>query len=101
MSSGAKVHPDRFWLGEILDRCRAVLAAEAGVALATPWQPHIGITIGVDPDGAGAGALGKTLGPDHVPAPDTRGEAIGRAVGDPQGIGLVLELDDADDGSED
>src|SRR5579862_9071558 len=83
---GAEIDPHRFGFSEVLDRRRAVLAAEAGVALATPRQPHIGIAIGIDPDGAGAGPLGKALRTEHIAAPDTRSEAIGSAVGDPQRI---------------
>src|SRR5215472_17040361 len=68
-TSGAEVHPHRLRLGEILDRGGAVLAAEVGIALAAPWQPHIGIAVGVDPDRAGAGALGEALYPADVVAP--------------------------------
>src|SRR5262249_43746495 len=79
----------------------AVFAAEAGVAFAAPRQPHIGVAIGVDPDRAGAGLLRKPLHAAHVGAPDAGGEAVGGAVSDAQRIGLVLELDHADDGTED
>src|ERR1700732_4140800 len=78
--SNVEVHPDGLRLGEILDRGRAVLAAKTGVALATPGQPHIGIAIGVDPDRAGAGFLGKTLHPSDVAAPDTCGQTIRGAI---------------------
>src|SRR5262245_4964012 len=73
-SSDAQVHPHRFRLGKIVDRCRAMLAAEAGIALTAPRQPHIGIAIGVDPHGAGAGAFGKALHTTHVAAPNAGGE---------------------------
>src|ERR1700733_13336750 len=70
--------------------------AKAGIALATPWQAHTGITIGVDPDRAGSRLLDETLHASHVAAPDAGGQAIGGAVGDPQGVGFIAELDDAD-----
>lgn len=36
-----------------------------------------------------------------VAAPDASGDAVGRAVGDPQSAGLIPELDDADNPAED
>src|SRR4051812_22992169 len=97
--SDGQIHPDSLRLGEIVERGGAVLAAEAGVPLAAPGQAHVGIAIGVHPDRAGAGPLGEALQLADVAAPDAGSEAVGRAVGDAQGVGLVLELDDADDGA--
>src|ERR1700756_3198216 len=100
-TSGVQVHPDRLRLGEILDRGGAMLAAEAGIAFTAPWQPNIRVAVGVDPYRAGAGAPGEALHAAHVATPDAGGEAVRRAVGEPERLGLVLELDDADDGAED
>src|SRR3954447_12141352 len=99
--SHVEVHPHRLRLGEILDRGRAVFAAEAGIAHAAPRQPHVGIAIGVDPDRAGTGLLRKALHASDIPAPDAGSQAIGGTVGDPQRIGLVAELDHAHDWAED
>src|SRR5260370_7726916 len=64
-----QVHPNGFRLGEILDRRRAVFAAEAGIAHAAPRQPHIGIAIGFYPAGAGICLLRETLYASAVPTP--------------------------------
>src|ERR1700722_13727179 len=101
MSSDVELHPDGLWLGEIIDRRSAVFATQTRVALAAPRQPHIGIAVGIDPDRARPRLLGKTLHPSHVTAPDARGEAVRCAVGNPQRVGFVTELDDADDRAKD
>src|ERR1700721_2927887 len=93
--SGAEIHPDRFRLGEVLDRRRAVFAAKAGVALTAPRQPHIGIAVGVDPDGSGPRALGEALDPAHVAAPDACCKAIRDAIRSPQRVGFIPKLADA------
>src|SRR6266404_4679539 len=80
--SDVQVHPNGFGLGEILDGRRAVLATEAGIAHAAPRQPHIGIAIGVDPDGAGICFLRETLDASDVATPYPSREAVGSAVGD-------------------
>src|SRR6202048_110681 len=90
--SDVQVHPHRLRLGKIVDRRRAVFAAEAGIAHAAPRQPHVGIAIGIDPDGAGLGLLRETLHASDVPAPDASREAVGGTVGDPQRVGLVAEF---------
>ncbi len=59
-----------------------MLSAEAGIAYAAPRQPHIGIAIGVDPDGAGIHFLRETLHASDVSTPDARGKAVNGAVGD-------------------
>src|SRR5260370_36699899 len=59
--SDGQAHPNGFGLGEILDRCRAMLATEAGIAYTSPRRPHIGIAIAVDPDGAGICSLRDVL----------------------------------------
>src|SRR3982751_294906 len=99
--SNGQIHPDSLGLREIVERGGAVLAAEAGVALAAPGEAHVGVAIGVHPDRARARLLGEALQLADVAAPHAGGEAVGRAVGNPQSVGLVLELDDADDGPED
>src|SRR5215475_9018516 len=99
--SNVQVHPNRLRFGEIVDRRGAVLPAEAGIPLAAPRQSHIGIAIGVDPHRASPCPLRETLHTTHVAAPHPGSEAIGGAVGDAQCIGLVLELDHADDGTKD
>src|ERR1700694_3248561 len=80
--SDVQVHPNGFGLGEILDGRRAVLATKAGIAYTAPRQPHIGIAIGVDPDGAGICFLRETLDASDVATPYPSREAVGSAVGD-------------------
>src|SRR4051794_20500337 len=77
-----------------------MLAAETGIARAAPGEPDIRITISVDPDRAGLHLFGEALHAADVRAPDTGGEAVFRAIGLADGIGLVEEPDDADDGTE-
>src|ERR1700730_112776 len=74
--------------------------AEAGIAHAAPRQPHIGIAIGVDPDGAGIRFLRETLHASDVSTPNARGKAVGSAVGDPKRISFVAKLDDTHHGTE-
>src|SRR5260370_11789362 len=101
LASAIQIHPHRLGLGEILDRRRAVFAAEARIAHAAPWQPHIGVAIGIDPDGAGVRLLRETLHAPDVAAPYPSREAVGSTIGNAQRIGLVAELDDTHHGTED
>jgi hypothetical protein len=78
-----------------------MFAAEAGIAYTAPRQSHVGVTIGVDPDGAGICLLRETMDPSDVAAPDAGGEAVGRTVGNPQRVSLIAEFYDTHHGAED
>src|SRR5258708_569384 len=92
--SDVQVHPNRLRLGEIINRGRAMFSAEAGIAHSAPRQPHIGIAIGVDPDGASVCLLHETLHAPNVAAPHPSREAVGSTIGDAQRIGLITKLAD-------
>src|SRR3974390_1557888 len=76
-------------------------AAKAGLLEAAPRRFNVGGLHVVDPHDAGADLLHSAEGFEDVARPDGGGEAIGRVVSDADGVGFVVERNDAGDGSED
>src|SRR5882757_9435101 len=101
MRSLIERQPNGFRFREVGERGVAVLAAKTRFARSSPWQPNIGVTVGVDPDRAGLHAGGHAMHPSDVRAPDARRETIGGPVRDPNRILFVFEGDDRQDRSED
>ncbi|MCY1408111.1 hypothetical protein D9M71_234280 [compost metagenome] len=85
-------------MGEGVD---ALLAAIAALLEATTRRLHEAATVLVDHDAPRIQAGGHAVHASDIAAPDTGAEAELAIVGDAQGIGFVLEGDDAKDGAED
>src|SRR5580658_2879999 len=78
-------------LGVFVERVDAVLAAEPAVA--EPAEGHVRRehAVGVDPDGPGAQLGSDPVRPVHVLGPHRSGQAVGRVVGQLEGLFLVAE----------
>src|SRR5258708_7348458 len=93
MRSLIERQPDSFGFREVLERGVAMLAAKTRLARSSPWQPNIGVTVGVDPYRAGLQAGGHAMHPSDVRAPDARREPIGGPVRRPKRLPLALRGD--------
>src|ERR1700693_5359372 len=100
MRSLIERQPDGFGFREVLERGVAVLAAKTRLARSSPWQPNIGITVGIDPYRAGLHSGGHAMHPSDVRAPDARRETISGPIRDPNRILFVVEGNDRQDRSE-
>src|ERR1700736_2569129 len=100
MRSLIERQPDSLGFREVLERGGAVLPAKTRLARSSPWQPNIGVTVGVDPYRAGLQAGGHAMHPSDIRAPDARRQTIGGPVRDPHRILFVVEGNDRQDGSE-
>src|SRR3974377_224241 len=80
---------------------RAEFAAEAGLLEAAPWRFNVGGLHVVDPHDASANLLPRPEGFEDVARPDGGGKTVGRVVSDADGVGFVVERNDAGDGAED
>src|SRR6266436_4459317 len=67
------------------------LATEAGLFVATPWRLDVRWLHVIDPDDSGAKRFDDAEGFVNVAGPDGGGEAIGRVVGDANGVRFTFE----------
>jgi hypothetical protein len=95
------VDVDVLGLGVLQVALLAELAADPGLLVAAKGVPGVEQVVVVDPDGAGAQALGDPDGPGRVAAPDGAGQAVGGVVGDGDRLVVVVEGDDGQDRAED
>src|ERR1700730_17848758 len=72
MRSLIERQPDSLGFREVLERGVAVLAAKTRLARSSPWQPNIGVTVGVDPYRTGLHAGGHAMQPAGVRPPAAR-----------------------------
>ena len=70
---------------------RPEFAAETGLLVAAPGGFDVGGLHVIHPDDSGAQGFHYAKGFEDVAGPDCRGEAVGRGVGDGDGIGFIRE----------
>src|SRR6266542_2230802 len=85
----------------LLDAPLAELAADAALLVAAPWRFDVGRLHVIHPHDAGPQVPDGSHRPKDVTRPDRGGKTEVGVVRDPQRIGLVVEWNDARDGSED
>ena len=84
--------------------CRAstpILPTEPALLVAAERHSAGEDAVVVHPDGSGPQPSDHAVRPADVLRPDAGGQAVGRVVGDPDGLVLALEPQQADDGAED
>ena len=95
------VDVDVLGLGVLQIALLAELAADAGLLVAAEGVPGVEEVVVVDPDRAGAQALGHPHGAGRVAAPDGAGQAVPRVVGHGDRVVVVVDTDDGQDRPED
>src|SRR5882762_9767376 len=96
-----EVDVDVLDLQVLVEAVRTELAPEPGLLVAAPRGLHGGRLHVVDPDYAGAQALDRPDRLEDVARPHGGGQAVGRVVGDADGVLLLVEGDDRHDRTED
>src|SRR5690349_19072665 len=91
---------DRLQLGVVVHTLGAELPADAGALEATERRVEVHVVL-VHRVGAGADAAGDVHALVDVVGPHRPGEAVLAVVGDPHGVGGVLERDDGEHRAED
>src|SRR3569833_4417283 len=100
-NSGDVGDEDILGLGERTERVRAQLAAEARLLEATERRPVADRGVGVDRQVARLHRTRQPQRASHVPGPDRARQPVRGVVGDPHGVGLVLERQHAPHRAED
>src|SRR5436190_993224 len=96
-----QIEPGRLQLREAVERGEALVAAEPRLLESAERDRDVGGVERVYPDGAGPDRSGQAVGLLHVTGPDPGRQPVRRVVRDPDGLGLVLELDHGEDRAED
>src|ERR1700741_3081606 len=101
MVSVLQLHTHVLLFREELQRFESALASDAAFFRATEGNAQVAQQPAVDPDGAGVQRGGDAVGAFQVARPDRGRESVLGGVGGADGIGVVLEWRDGDDGAED
>ena len=91
----------RLDLGVVLQGVGAKLTAHTGGLEATEWSLVRDQVVAVDPDSTGLQSVGNTDGGVDILGVDGSSKTVGGVVTDLDGLSLVLEFLDSDDGTED
>src|SRR5687767_13410105 len=94
VETSAELDPGRLHLGELVEGMERLVATDARLLVAAEWRGDVATVVGVDPDRAGAQALGELEGLVDVGREDRRGEAVDRVVGHAE---RLLGIPDRDD----
>src|ERR1700734_3572814 len=86
-----EIDEDLFRFEIFLEPPGTKFAAEAGLFVATPGRFDVCRLDVIDPDDSGAKRLHDAEGLINVARPDGGGEAVGRVVGDANGVGFTVE----------
>src|SRR5688500_6430991 len=96
-----QVDPGRLELRVAVEGGHPLVATESRLLEAAERHGDVGGVEGVHPDDTRTDRAGQAVRSVEIPCPDPRGQAVGRVVGDGEGVGLVLELGHGQDRAED
>ena len=98
---GAQGNVDDLRVAVEVERVVAALAADPGLLHSAERRAQVAYVLRVDPAHAGVDGRRDAVGAANVVGPDVRRESVGRRVGKPHRLGLVVERRHDEHGAED
>lgn len=100
-SRSGKVDVDGLDAGVVGKSVLSKLSSDTRRLESSEGNSSVKLVVAVDPDGSGVDLVGDSNGSGDISGEDSRSETVLGLVGESDDLGLVLELGNDDDGSED